>query len=165
MFHDLATWQKIAFVYNLSLTREVARWERLAKEPTLFGRLGEVLKMHLGHDIAYALEAGKIAANASVEGNIDLSFIEKKLSVNLPNHVLQMQLLESANKIADCALKTIAHAGCHSDQIDRVVFVGGSSLLGIIQNRIGALFPKAKLETSEVFTAVVGGLAIASGRI
>jgi hypothetical chaperone protein len=121
--------------------------------------------MHLGHDIAYAVEAGKIAAKGSVEGTIDLSVVEKGLSADLPNHVLQMQLIDAANKIADCATETIAKAGCRPEDIDRVVFVGGSSLLGVIQNRIAALLPDAKLETSEVFTAVVDGLAITAGRM
>lgn len=165
LFHDLATWEKIAFVYGPSVVREVGRWERLAKDPALFARLGEVLEMHLGHDIAYAVEAGKIAANGSVEGTIDLGVVEKGLKAALPNHVLQMQLIDAANKIADCATETIAKAGCRPEDIDRVVFVGGSSLLGVIQNRIAALLPDAKLETSEVFTAVVDGLAITAGRM
>jgi len=76
--------------------------------------------------------------------------------------MLQMQLIDAANKIADCASETMAKAGCRPDQIDRVVFVGGSSLLGVIQNRIAQLLPDATLETSEVFTAVVDGLAIAA---
>lgn len=165
LFHDLATWEKIAFVYGPSVVREVGRWERLAKDPVLFARLGEVLEMHLGHDIAYAVEAGKIAANGSVEGTIDLGVVEKGLRAALPNHVLQMQLIDAANKIADCATETITKAGCRPEDIDRVVFVGGSSLLGVIQNRIAALLPNAKLETSEVFTAVVDGLAITAGRM
>ena len=162
VFRDLATWEKIAFMYSPTLLRDVRRWERLAKDPVLFARLGEVLEMHLGHDIAYAVEAGKIAANGSSVGIIDLKVVEKGLAAELPNHVLQMLLIDAANKIADCASATIAKAGCRPDQIDRVVFVGGSSLLGVIQNRIAMLLPDAKLETSEVFTAVVDGLAIAS---
>ncbi len=164
VFRDLATWEKIAFMYSPALLRDVRRWERLAADPVLFARLGEVLEMHLGHDIAYAVEAGKIAANASSMGRIDLGIVEKGLAAELPNHMLQMQLIDAANKIAACASETIALAGCRPDQIDRVVFVGGSSLLGVIQNRIAQLLPEAQLETSEVFTAVVDGLAIASGK-
>ena len=162
VFRDLATWEKIAFVYNPALLRDVRRWERLAKDPALFARLGEVLDMHLGHDIAYAVEAGKIAANEASMGVIDLKVVEKGLAAELPNHMLQMQLIDAANKIADCASETLAKAECRPDQIDRVVFVGGSSLLGVIQNRIAQLLPDATLETSEVFTAVVDGLAIAA---
>lgn len=162
VFRDLATWEKIAFMYSPALLRDVRKWERLAKDPVLFARLGEVLDMHLGHDIAYAVEAGKIAANGSSMGVIDLKVVEKGLNAELANHVLQMQLIDAANKIAECASETIAKAGCRPEQIDRVVFVGGSSLLGVIQNRIATLLPDAVMETSEVFTAVVDGLAIAA---
>ncbi|MDQ2095630.1 Hsp70 family protein [Rhodalgimonas zhirmunskyi] len=163
LFHDLASWEKIAFVYGRATLEEVRRWERLAEDPVLFERLGHILEMHLGHDVAYAVEAGKIAANRASAGMIDLSVVEKGLRAEIANHALQAALFESAGEIAACAGDVLSQAGCAPEAIDRVVFVGGSSLLGVVQARIGAMFPAARLETSEVFTAVVDGLALAAG--
>lgn len=161
-FHDLASWEKIAFAYSAQFLRDVRRWERLAKDPVLFARLGEVLEAHLGHDIAYAVEAGKIAANGASAAMIALGVVEKGLQAELSNAALQAELFGGAQAIADCAGETLRKAGMQTGDIDRVVFVGGSSLLGVIQRRIGAMFPDAVLETSEVFTAVVDGLALAA---
>ncbi|MEN8887401.1 MAG: Hsp70 family protein [Celeribacter marinus] len=164
LYNDLASWEKITFVYGDKMVREVRRWERMAKDKVPFARLADVLDMHLGHDVAYAVEAGKITANGASEALIDLSVVEKGLGVGLSNGDLMTQLFPSAQEIAQCAATTLKAADMTPDDIDRVVFVGGSSLLGVIQQRIGVMFPNAKLETSEVFTAVVDGLAIAAGQ-
>ena len=164
LYNDLASWEKITFVYGDKMVREVRRWERMAKDKVPFARLADVLDMHLGHDVAYAVEAGKITANGASEALIDLSVVEKGLAVGLSNGDLMTQLFPSAQEIAQCAAATLKAADMTPDDIDRVVFVGGSSLLGVIQQRIGVMFPNAKLETSEVFTAVVDGLAIAAGQ-
>lgn len=162
LFNDLASWEKIAFVYDPATLREVKRWVRLAKKPELFERLAEVLDMHLGHDIAYAVEAGKIAANDSERGDIRLDVIERGLHVDLWNLQMQTELAEAANRIGDMALATLRDADCAPDQVDMVVFVGGSSLLSGVRQALASRIPEARQETAEVFTAVVHGLAIAA---
>lgn len=163
LYNDLSSWEKITFVYGDKTVREVRRWERLAQEPKVFSRLADVLEMHLGHDVAYAVEAGKITANGASEAVIDIGVVEKGLGVSLSNGDLMAQLYPAAHDIAQCAEATLTAAQMTADDIDRVVFVGGSSLLGVVQQRIGVMFPNAEMETSEVFTAVVDGLAIATG--
>lgn len=163
LFHDLASWEKIAFVYDPALLREVRRWERLAKQPELFERLGEVLEAHLGHDIAYAVEAGKIAANGAETGEIDLGVVERGLTVPLQQSVMTTALKGFANQIGAAAMDTIKDAGCSPDSVDMVVFVGGSSLMGVVREELAKCLPEARQEMSEVFTAVVHGLAHEAG--
>lgn len=162
MFHDLASWEKIAFVYDPALLREVRRWERLAQEPQLFERLGEVLEAHLGHDIAYAVEAGKIAANGTETGHIALDIVERGLSTDIQHAALQSAIGGYAQAIGQGAMDTLADADCRPDQIDMVVFVGGSSMMGVVRDELARCLPNARFEDAEVFTAVVHGLAIAA---
>ncbi|MGH1412586.1 MAG: Hsp70 family protein [Pelagimonas sp.] len=162
LFYDLASWEKIAFVYDPALLREVRRWERVAKEPHLFERLGEVLEAHLGHDIAYAVEAGKIAANGSTSGEILLDIVERGLSVELQRDAMQSALAGFADDIGAHAMGTLDDAGCAADSVDMVVFVGGSSLMAMVREKLAQCLPNARQEDAEVFTAVVNGLAIAA---
>lgn len=165
IFNDLASWEKIAFLYGDKTLREVRRWEKLAVQPKLFHRLGEVLDMHLGHDVAYAVEEGKIKANAASSAQIDLNVVERGLSIELQHAALQMALWQSGQEIVVGAQACLEAARLTTDDVDRVVFVGGSSLLSLVQQQMRAAFPKAEMEMSEVFTAVVHGLAIAAGRL
>lgn len=162
LFHDLASWEKIPFVYDGGILREVQRWIRLAPQPHLFERLADVLESHLGHDIAYAVEAGKIAANRADAGTIALEVVERGLSVSLPNAALMAALETHGQEIAACALETVRTAGCAPDSVDHVVYVGGSSLLAAVRQAMSHALPGARPVDSEVFTAVVHGLAIAA---
>ena len=58
--------------------------------------------------------------------------------------------------------ETLFHARTTPDLIGSVVLVGGSSLMALVEAEARAVCPAARVERSEVFTAVVDGLAIAS---
>ena len=162
LFHDLASWEKIAFVYDPALLRDVQKWVRLADHPVLFERLVSILDLHLGHDVAYAVEAGKIAANEQDAAQIDLGIVEKGLTAQISSSILSHEFAAYADAIGQEALLTVADAGLSPDKVEQVVFVGGSSLLSVIKSGLAQRFPDSSLVYSEVFTAVVHGLAIAA---
>ena len=58
---------------------------------------------------------------------------------------------------------TLRLADIAPDRIASVILVGGSSLMNMIAAEAGAACPKAELHRSEAFTAVVDGLALATG--
>lgn len=164
IFNDLATWQKIPFVYTAENRRMAADFAKLGCEPALFARLKTVLEMELGHDIAFAVEAGKIQINKPEVNNagIDLRVIENGLWTQLTQDALDTVLAEHAAAIRTCAAETLAMAGVEPDQIGKIVFVGGSSLMQVVEGAMIAMFPDAELERAEAFTAVADGLAIAA---
>ena len=63
IYADLATWAKIPFLYAPATRREAALMARLATDPARMERLVRVLEEELGHELAFAVERGKIAAN------------------------------------------------------------------------------------------------------
>lgn len=165
LFNDLATWEKIAFVYGGATSRDVARMARLAVEPEKFARLQEVVDMHLGHDLAFAAERGKIDANRGTKGStIDLRVLERDLTVPLAPAGLAAALSPFAQQIAQAATRTLALAETEASQIDQVVMVGGSGLLAVVQEAMITLLPRARLVQGRAFTAIVDGLAIAAAR-
>lgn len=163
LYHELASWEKIAFVYGAERLREVRGWERQALEPQLFARLGDVLESHLGHDVAYAVEAGKIAANGDALGQIELGVVERGLAAALAPEVMAGDLAGYAPELEGALRQTLADAG--GAPVERVIFVGGSSLMRVVRDVVSDVLPDAAQETSEVFTAVADGLAIAAERV
>ncbi len=166
IFNDLATWQKIPFVYTAENRSMVADFAKLGIDPKPFGRLKTVLEMELGHDIAFAVEAGKIQLNQPdlAEAGIDLRVIEPGLWAQLTQAAMDDLLASHAAQIANCAEETLEMAGVAPDRIAKIVFVGGSSLLKVVEDVMVAMFPHAALERAEAFTAVADGLAIAASR-
>ena len=166
IFHDLASWEKIPFLYTAEMRRTATLFRKLGVQPELFKRLSDVLELELGHDIAFAVEAGKIRVNApeAVDVAIDLRVIEKQLWARMSASDLSRILGDHAMTVKSAALDTLRMAGIPQDQIGQIVFVGGSSLMQVIETAMVDLFPHAILERTEAFTAVADGLAIAAAR-
>ncbi|WP_108814024.1 Hsp70 family protein [Loktanella sp. Alg231-35] len=166
IFNDLATWQKIPFVYTPENRRMATDFAKLGIDPALFARLKTVLEMELGHDIAFAVEAGKIRINQpdAQTAAIDLDVIETRLTADITKEAMRAVLADHAAQIAACAEDTLAMADVTVERITKIVFVGGSSLLHVVEDVMVAMFPHAALERAEAFTAVADGLAIAAAR-
>ena len=165
IFNDLATWEKIPFLYTAQDRRLANEMARLACEPEKMDRLSIVLADELGHELAFAVERGKIAANAGgAEPGIALDRIEQGLMCALPSSELALILAPLAQKLRVGAQETLQIAGLNPAHVKRVIYVGGSSLLSVVSETMKTEFPDAQHAFSEVFTAVADGLAIASGR-
>lgn len=164
IYNDLSAWEKIPFLYTADMRRTAARFHKLGVQPNLFKRLSDVLELELGHDIAFAVEAGKIALNAAGadQAEIDLNVIEKALAPRLTGGDLMMDLAEHATAIHAAASHTLTLADLTADDIGQIVLVGGSSLMQVVEGTMRGLFPHATVERSEAFTAVADGLAIAA---
>ena len=160
---DLATWAKIPFLYTAETRRMVADMVRLAVEPGKMSRFATVLEMELGHELAFAVERGKIAANkGAAAGAIDMGMIEPGLAEPVTPDSLNAALAEYRVQLRDAAAETLALAGIGASQVGRVILVGGSSLMRVVSEEAGALCPGAEILRSEAFTAVVDGLALAA---
>lgn len=163
IFNDLATWEKIPFLYTAQNRRLVDELASLAIEPEKLNRFANVLEHELGHEIAFAVERGKIDANVG-NGNslIGLDQIEKGLSASISADVLSCVLSPYADTLLLTVQETLDFAGLNAPQVDRVIYVGGSSLMKMVTQTMKARFPKAQHSFSEVFFAVVDGLVLSS---
>jgi len=160
---DLATWAKIPFLYTGETRRMVAEMVRLAVDRERMARFATVLEMELGHELAFAVERGKIAANSGeAAGRIDMGVIEKGLAETVTPESLDEALEDHRGQLRAAAAETLALAGIAPEQVGRVILVGGSSLMRVVSEEAGALCPGAEILRSEAFTAVVDGLALAA---
>jgi hypothetical chaperone protein len=164
IYNDLATWEKIAFLYTPQNRRLAAEMVRLAHEPQKLARLAKVLEDELGHELSFAVERGKIAANGGAEkASIQLDQVEPGLVIALSNDALSESLARYADALAVGARETLHIAGLDVTRVEKVIYVGGSSLMSLVSETMKNQFPQAGHSFSEVFTAVANGLTIAAG--
>ncbi len=164
IFNDLATWQKIPFLYAPESRRLAKDLGKYAVEPERLARLVAVLEDETGHDIAFAVEAGKIEANVAGRGAIDLGIVERNLSVPLGEGMVEKLLNPMADEMAQAALRTVANAQVAPEAVTHLVFVGGSSLMQVTRSALAARFPQARVHQGHALTAIVDGLGLASER-
>ncbi len=163
LYADLSTWAKIPFLYTPETRRAVAEMVRQAVTPAVLGRLGTVIDKELGHELAFAVEAGKIAANAgAAQASIDMAAIEPGLTAPIDPGALTAALGGFQAELGLAMAETLGLAGIAAERIAAVILVGGSSLMGLVAAEALAVCPAAELHRSEAFTAVVDGLALAT---
>ena len=165
MFYDLASWAMIPFLYTAATRRDAREMAKRAVAPDRFARLVDVLDLELGHEIAFAVERGKIRASEGTGDQIALGMIAPGLSAACGAEDLGRDLAEQAARIQDVAAETLAQAGCTPEEVDHLVFVGGSSLLRMIVEAMEGLCPRATPHHARAFTAIVDGLALATARL
>ena len=71
-------------------------------------------------------------------------------------------LADMAAQIGQAAEEAIAQADVTPDQITRLVFVGGSSLMAVVQHALTSRFSQAEVHRGAALTGIVEGLAIGS---
>lgn len=165
IYGDLSNWAMIPFLYAKDTERMVDDLLKHACEPEKIQRLADVIADRLGHDVAFAAEAGKIDANNGAAGaSIDLSVVEKGLQAAISAGSLNACLAGFRDDMRTAIYETLMKAQVAPQQIDAIVLVGGSSLMSFVRQEAHAVIPGAKIIEANAFTAVVDGLAIAAAR-
>lgn len=165
IFADLATWQKIPFLYAADTRRAAKDLAQYAVEANRLQRLVKVLEDELGHDLAFAVEAGKMMANnpaATAPPEINLGILEKGIRLPLPAPMMAATLAQGAAQIAQTAEETVVQAGLKQNDVTKLVFVGGSSLMAVVGDALKRQFPDAEIHRTSALTGVVDGLALAA---
>lgn len=162
VYVDLSTWARIPFLYAPETRRAVASMVRLAVDPRAMGRLSTVLVEELGHDLAFAVERDKKAANERQDARIEMHMIEPDLAVPLSEVSLDAALAHFCEPLREAVIETLRRAVVGAGQVANIVLVGGSSLMRLVAAEVCQVCPRATLRQAEVFTAVVDGLALAT---
>ena len=164
IFADLATWQKIPFLYAPNTRRAAKDLLQYAMEPDKLKRLVRVLEDERGHDLAFAVEAAKIELNSKPLAAVDmrLDALEKGLTAPLYALALAHSLHPSALQIAQTAEICARDAGFHIADVTHLILVGGSSLMQVVQTAVSDAFPNAKVHHGAALTGIIEGLAQAT---
>src|SRR5699024_400984 len=108
---DLATWAHIPFVYTPENRRLAAQMARLAVQPEQMDRLVTVLTDETGHDLAFAVERGKIAANRGDDAQIGMGFIQPRLAAPICGRSLADALQGFGTDLERAVAETLVRAG------------------------------------------------------
>lgn len=164
IFNDLATWAKIPFLYGPDTLRAARDLEKHAVHPIRLARLVKVLEEELGHDLAFAVEAGKIMSNTPdvADPVIKLGMLKPRAVLPLSADLMARKLLPLADQIGEAAQATLLQAGVPTKDVNKLIFVGGSSLMQVVEDALTTRLPKAQIHRGAALTAIIDGLATAT---
>jgi hypothetical chaperone protein len=123
-----------------------------------------VVTERLGHELAARAEGAKISVAEGGDTRIDLSHVERALSVLLTERQAVEAIEGDLARIVDAARVTVAQAGLRPDQVDALYFTGGSTGLRLLAQQIAAEFPAARAVRGDRFASVATGLGLHARR-
>ncbi len=159
-YHDLATWQKINFLYDHNTRIALRNLRREAKQPHLLDRLISLLDLKEGHRLALAVEDAKIALSDKVQTTIDLSFVERTLKTIATQGDLMSALGDGVLRVEYTIREALVQADVTADQITAVFLTGGSTKVPFVRQALTSVTPSARVIDGDAFGSVGAGLAL-----
>jgi hypothetical chaperone protein len=160
VYADLAWWPTINLCYTPKILRGAEEVHRLAVEPARTARLLAVLKKHLGHRIAFAVEEAKIALTREVETAIAIAFVEAGLHAPAAREDFEEAIAAESTRLRLAVWNCLALAEIDADGIDTVFMTGGSSLVPAVEAVIRDEIPAAAVKRGDDFLSVALGLTL-----
>jgi hypothetical chaperone protein len=162
VYFDLATWHRIAFLYNHKTTMALKEMHRLSAQPGLVDRLMKIVEERNGHRLAGDMEAGKIGLSHQASVPLKLDYVESGLNVLLQKDIFEEATEQERSKIVQGIGECITQAGIASTQIDTVFLTGGTTAIPSIYHACSNAVPNARIVEGDKLGSVGMGLAIDS---
>ena len=165
LYHDLATWASINFVYTRANAAEARELAKGAQEPGKVGRLATAIARRLGHRIAFAVEDAKIALGDSTHATIPLGFLEDGLKAETSRAIFETAVGSKTESISRFVTACIRDAGVSADRINTIFLTGGSSRVPAVRDAVRRAVPTAAIAGDSDFLSVALGLTEEARRI
>lgn len=164
IFHELATWQKINFLYKETVIREVRSILRLCHRKDLVRRLLHVLDEQIGHALAMQVEEAKIILTEAPDCDVDLSFVEPGLTKQFTSDDMNACLAGHVDRLRAAAQEAMTVAGVDGTDIDTTFLTGGSTAIPAVRAHLLTLTPDAEVIEGDRFGSVGTGLTLEAQR-
>ncbi len=158
LYADLAHWPSINQLYTPATRRMVRELEADAVEPDKARRLRIVIEKHLGHQLAFSVEAAKIALSAADETPVAMGFIEPELTAPATRDGFEDAVAGERARMAAAVAETLKRAGTGAEAIGTVFLTGGSSRVPVLRKAIASVVSPNKFRAGDDMLSVAMGL-------
>lgn len=159
-YQDLATWQRINFLYDHNIFADIRRVRRDVFEPQKLDRLLEVLENRKGHALLTAVEDVKIQLSAAKRVAMDLQKLAGIEPIDITRKQFERAIADQIGQIHTTIRNTLSQSNVTADAIGSVFLTGGSSRIPLLLATLREAFPNARIVEGDAFGSVATGLAL-----
>jgi hypothetical chaperone protein len=159
-YFNLATWHTINQAYSRKSIAQLADLARDAREPGKVARLQHLIDERAGHWLAMKVEEAKIALSDAPAVTLELERMAPPETLEIRRGEFEDAIGQLVDNVDRTVLKLLADAGLAPEAVDTVFFTGGSSGVGLLRERIGALVPGARRVEGDLFGSIGAGLGL-----
>lgn len=159
-YQDLATWQRINFLYDAKLFADIRQVRRDMFEPEKLDRLLEVLENRKGHALLTAVEDVKIQLSSANLVSMDLQKLAGIEPIDITRKQFEGAIADQIGKIHMTIRSTLVQSNVAADAIGSVFLTGGSSRMPLLIATLREAFANARIVEGDAFGSVATGLAL-----
>jgi len=159
-YFNLATWHTINLAYTQKAWLQIKDIYRDARDKTKLDSLLHLIENRSGHWLALKAEEGKIALSSALETELLLDRIAPSTTLTLRRDEFDDAIDKMVSSVEGTVAKLLKDAGIAAEDVDTVVFTGGSSGVQLLREKIGALLPDARRVEGDLFGSIGAGLAL-----
>jgi hypothetical chaperone protein len=159
-YQDLATWQRINFLYDQKLFTDIRQVRRDVFEPEKLDRLLEVLENRRGHALLTAVEDVKIELSSAKHVAMDLHKLVGIEPIDITRKQFERAVADQIGQIVATIRATLSQSNVAADAIGSVFLTGGSSRIPVLVATLRKAFAKARIVEGDAFGSVATGLAL-----
>ena len=163
-YFNLATWHTINQAYTRKSISQLDDLVRDAREPARLARLQHLIDERAGHWLAMQVEGAKIGLSSHPQVALDLDRLAPPETLTVERATFEAAIGQLLDSIDATVLRLLSDAGIAAAEVDTVFFTGGSSGVGLLRERIGALLPDARKVEGDLFGSIGAGLALDAQR-
>ena len=159
-YFNLATWHTINQAYTRKSIAQLDDLVRDAREPARLVRLQGLIEERAGHWLAMQVEGAKIGLSTHEQVALDLDRLAPPETLMVERATFEAAIGQLLDAIDATVLRLLIDAGVKAGDVDTVFFTGGSSGVGLLRARVGALLPDARKVEGDLFGSIGAGLAL-----
>ena len=163
-YYNLATWHTINQAYTRKSVTQLADLARDAAEPAKIARLQNLIEDRSGHWLAIQVEGAKIGLSAEQSVRLELERLSPPETLDVTRACFEDAIAQLVDQVGATVNRLFSDAGVAPQAVDTVFFTGGSSGVGLLCERIGALVPGARKVEGDLFGSIGAGLALDARR-
>jgi hypothetical chaperone protein len=163
-YFNLATWHTINQAYTRKSIALLDDLVRDASEPAKLVRLRHLIDERAGHWLAMRVEEAKIGLSDKDQVALALERLVPPETLAVSRTRFEDAIAAQVGQVGATVQRLLADAGVAADRVDTVFFTGGSSGIGLLRARIGAIVPDARRVEGDLFGSIGAGLAIDAAR-
>ncbi|KWT71920.1 putative heat shock protein YegD [Hyphomicrobium sulfonivorans] len=159
-YQDLATWQRINFLYDSKIFADMRQVRRDMFEPEKLDRLLEVLENRKGHALLTAVEDVKIELSSVSQVSMDLQKLAGIEPIDITRQQFERAIADQIDRIHTTIRSTLSQSNVSADAIGAVFLTGGSSRIPLLLATLREAFTNARIVEGDAFGSVATGLAL-----
>ncbi|MEM7443991.1 MAG: Hsp70 family protein [Pseudomonadota bacterium] len=165
IYQKLATWSEINQLYAPGLRQDWQWLKANAGGDARIDRLLKVIDGRHGHRLAAQVEAAKIALSSEDTAEVSADYAGIKMPIKISRQERDDAYLEDMDRLTTTAAECIRTAGLTPENLDAIMFTGGTSYMALVREAIGKAAPDAKALAFDRMGAVASGLALTAERL